>query len=65
MGHNELLMVKLGKSKNLCIFLRLPSQVIPMGNTLAMVSSLTSFSARMMLSQKQQHQELGATQLLL
>ena len=45
MGYNKLLIVKLGKSKNLCIFLRLPSQVIPMGNILAMVSSLTSFSA--------------------
>jgi hypothetical protein len=33
MGHNKLLMVKLGKSKNLCIFLRLSSQVIHSGNT--------------------------------
>jgi hypothetical protein len=45
MGHSKLLIVKLGKSKNLCMFLRLPSQVIHSGNTLVMVSSLTSFFA--------------------
>jgi hypothetical protein len=43
--HNKLLIVKLGKSKNLCNFLCLPSQVIQIGNTLASVSSLTFFSA--------------------
>jgi hypothetical protein len=63
MGHNKLLIVKLGKFKNLCNFLRLPSQVIQIGNTLAMVSSLTFFSAWMMLSQQQQPQEVGAAQL--
>jgi len=43
-GHNKLLIVKLGKSKNLCNFLRLTSQVIQIGKTLAIVSSLTFFS---------------------